>query len=37
VIGSIVAVVVGLLSAINVAPATAANPCGPPVTSVIAC
>jgi hypothetical protein len=37
VIGSIIAVVVALLAAVNVSPATAAGPCGPPVVSVIAC
>jgi hypothetical protein len=37
VVGSIVAVVVGLLTAVYTTPAQAAGPCGPPVTSVIAC
>ncbi len=37
VIGSIVAVVVGLVTAVSTPPASAAGPCGPPVVSVIAC
>ncbi len=37
VISAIVAVLIGLLSAVNAPPARAAGPCGPPVTSVIAC
>ena len=36
-ISSIVAVLIGLLSAVNAPPARAADPCAPPVTSVIAC
>ena len=37
-IGSIIGVLIGLLSAVYYAPpASAAGPCGPPVTSVIAC
>ncbi len=37
VISSVVAVLIGLLSAVYAQPASAAGPCGPPVTSVIAC
>ena len=37
VISAIVAVLIGLMSAVNAPPAKAAGPCGPPVTSVIAC
>ena len=37
VIGLTLAVVFGLVSVVGVRPAAAANPCGPPVTSVIAC
>src|SRR5215467_15838232 len=37
VIGLVLAVLVGLLVAVNARPAAAAGPCGPPVTSVIAC
>src|SRR3954451_25185409 len=37
VIGSVVTVLIGLLYAISVPAANAAGPCGPPVTSVIAC
>ena len=37
VIASIIAVLFGLMTAINAPSASAAGPCGPPVTSVIAC
>ena len=37
VIGLTLAVSVSLLSLVSVRPAAAASPCGPPVTSVIAC
>src|SRR6516164_2389884 len=37
VIGLILAVLLGVLSLVGVQPAKAAGPCGPPVTSVIAC
>jgi hypothetical protein len=37
VIGSIVAVLIALLSGVNTPSATAAGPCGPPVINVIAC
>src|SRR5262252_4658635 len=37
VIGLILVVLLGLLVAVNARPAAAAGPCGPPVTSVIAC
>src|SRR5215472_14078796 len=36
-IGLMVAVLLGLLSLVDAPPAVAAGPCGPPVTSVIAC
>jgi hypothetical protein len=36
-IGLVVAVLLSLLFLVNVRPAAAAGPCGPPVTSVIAC
>src|SRR5215472_4448143 len=36
-IGLMVAVLLGLLSLVDARPAAAAGPCGPPVTSVIAC
>src|SRR6516165_1113685 len=36
-IGLILVVLLGLLSLVNVRPAAAAGPCGPPVVSVIAC
>src|SRR5260370_4576421 len=37
VIGLILAVLLSLLSLVSARPAAAASPCGPPVTSVIAC
>src|SRR5215831_11694828 len=37
VIGLILAVLLGVLSLVNARSASAAGPCGPPVTSVIAC
>ncbi len=36
-VGLTLAVLLGLLSLVGMRPAAAANPCGPPVTSVIAC
>jgi hypothetical protein len=37
IIGLVVVVLLGLLALVNARPAAAAGPCGPPVTSVIAC
>src|SRR5215470_11082115 len=37
VIGFALAVLLSMLSLVNARPAAAAGPCGPPVTSVIAC
>ena len=37
IIGLILAVLLSLVSVVNARPAAAASPCGPPVTSVIAC